>query len=326
MTERVVTFELDGPPGERLDRALSAMLGDLSRTQVQRLIGAGLVALDGEILTRPAHRVNGGEQVIVRVPPPPPSEAAPEDIPLNILFENADLIVLNKPAGMVIHPSAGHSGGTLVNALLAHAPAIRDVGAGLGARPVEGAASRPEEGSPPRPGIVHRLDKDTSGLIVVAKNDPTLRALQKQFKERDVEKVYLALVGGAPPTPAGLVEAPVGRDPRQRKRMAVVPISRGREAVTEFRTIERFDEHTLIEARPRTGRTHQIRVHMAYLGCPIAGDTVYGRRKNTVPGLTRQFLHASRLTFQLPGKTGRQSFVAPLPEDLQQALDELRRR
>jgi len=233
----------------------------------------------------------------------PPGNSA-EAIPLQIVFENADLVVIDKPAGMVVHPAVGHTSGTLVNALLGYAPEAAGAG-----------AERDTHASMLRSGIVHRLDKDTSGLMVVAKNELTLRSLQKQFKDRTVGKTYLALVDGSPPTSSGRVDAPIGRDLRDRKRMAVTALRHGREAVTEFRVLEQFAGHTLIEARPLTGRTHQIRLHLAYLGCPVAGDRVYGRRNVTLPGLSRQFLHAARLTFQ----------VSPLPDDLQQVLASLRR-
>ena len=314
MTERQAASRLDGPPGERLDRALAAWLTDLSRTQIQRLISNGCVTLDGRVMARPAHKLAGGEQVVVRLLPPDESKATAEAIPLQVVFENADLLVIDKPAGMVVHPAAGHTGGTLVNALLAHAPEAAGAG-----------AEQDRQASRLRPGIVHRLDKDTSGLMVAAKNELTLRSLQKQFKDRTVRKAYLALVDGSPPTSSGRVEAPIGRDLRDRKRMAITAHRHGREAVTEFRVIERFAGHTLIEARPLTGRTHQIRLHLAYLGCPVAGDRVYGRRSVTIPGLSRQFLHAARLTFQAPDESQTRTFESPLPGDLQQVLASLRR-
>lgn len=307
--------------GERLDKALAAQLPELSRTGIQRLIEDGFVTLDGEPVVKAGLKLEGGEVATVRVPPPEPAEAKPEDIPLKVLFESDDVLVIDKPAGMVVHPAAGHPGGTLVNAVLGHDEDIEGVGG---------------EG---RPGIVHRLDKETSGLILVAKNDAAYRHLQTQFKERTIEKAYLALVDGAPPTPAGRVEAPIGRDPRQRKRMAVVPVRLGREAVTEFRTVEAFAEHTLLEALPRTGRTHQIRVHLAFVGCPIVGDRVYGRRTPSVripmpfvstgegeKGELRFFLHAHRLSFTLPGEEARQTFTAPLPPELEAALREVSRQ
>lgn len=300
MAERVVNFSTQAA-GERLDRLAVGELNDLSRTQVQRLIDDGFVTVNGAVVTKAATRLNGPVTLQIRVPPPAPTGHRAEDIPLDIIFENDDLIVINKPAGMVVHPAAGHWDGTLVNAVLGHAPEMEGVG------------------DEARPGIVHRLDKDTSGLILVAKNDAAHRELQRQFKERTVEKHYLALLDGHPPTPTGRIEAGIGRDPRNRKRMSVMPGTRGRAAVTEFRELARFAEHSYVEAHPETGRTHQLRIHFAYLGCPIAGDVVYGRRKPTLR-LKRQFLHAARLTLALPGSGRRMSFEAPLPPDLADVL------
>ncbi|MBI3363040.1 MAG: RluA family pseudouridine synthase [Chloroflexi bacterium] len=294
-------------PGERLDKALAAALADFSRTQIQRLIEDGLVAVDGVVAAKVGQKVEGGERVVVRVPPVVPAAIQPEAIPLAIVYEDDDIIVIDKPAGMIVHPSAGHVRGTLAHAVLGHDPEIEGVG------------------GEQRPGIVHRLDKETSGLIVVAKNDRAHRDLQRQFKSRAVEKVYTALVDGAPPTDRGRIETPIGRDPRNRKRMAVVSGDLGREAITEYRVVEKFQAHTLVEARPRTGRTHQIRVHFAFLGCPVAGDTVYGRRHSTIAA-PRNFLHAARLTLALPSTGGRKVFDAPLPEALQQVLFDLRSR
>lgn len=306
MTERVATLTLPGD-GERLDKALALALPELSRTQLQRLIEEGFVTLAGQVVTRPNARVERAVAAQVRLPPTAPTSHRAEDIPLTILFENADLLIINKPAGMVVHPAAGHWSGTLVNAVLGHDPDLEGVG------------------DEQRPGIVHRLDRDTSGVIVVAKNDAAHRDLQKQFKARTVDKHYIALVDGSPPTPTGRIEAPIGRDPKERKRMAVVPETRrGRPAFTEYKTLETFAAHTLLEVNLLTGRTHQIRLHLAYLKCPIVGDTVYGRRAPTLP-IARQFLHATRLTLRLPGTTEARTFTAPLPDDLARALDLLRR-
>jgi 23S rRNA pseudouridine1911/1915/1917 synthase len=241
----------------------------------------------------------------VRVPAAVPSNLVAEDIPLDILFENDDLLVVNKPAGMVVHPAAGHSSGTLVNAVLGYDPEIEGIGG--------------EE----RPGVVHRLDKETSGLIVLAKNERAHRWLQDQFRLRKVEKTYLALVDGKPPTPTGRVETFIGRDPSHRKKMAIVPESRGREAVSEYGTVESFHKHSLLEFHPHTGRTHQIRLHCEFLGCPIVGDEIYGRKKPTVD-IKRHFLHAYRLKIILPGEKQPKFFEAPLPEELEQVLISLR--
>jgi len=212
---------------------------------------------------------------------------------------------VDKPAGMVVHPAAGHDSGTLVHAVLGYDPEIEGIGG--------------EE----RPGVVHRLDKETSGLILLAKNDNAHHWLQDQFRLRQVEKTYLALVDGAPPTPSGRVEAAIGRDPSHRKQMAVLPPGKGRESVSEYKTREKFAHHTLLEFRPHTGRTHQIRLHCAFLGCPIVGDKVYGRKNPTVE-IHRHFLHAAKLKIILPGEKQPRIFEAPLPGELERVLDELR--
>ena len=241
----------------------------------------------------------------MRIPPQQPTDLIPENIPLNVIYEDEHLMVVNKPAGMVVHPAAGHSTGTLVHAALAHAPEMEGIG------------------GEQRPGVVHRLDKDTSGLILLAKDDNTHRWLQDQFRLRKVRKVYLALVDGHPPTPQGRIEASIGRDSSRRKQMAVVPDKKGREASSEYLTLESFPEHTLLEVHPITGRTHQIRLHLAFLGCPVVSDKVYGHKKPTLP-LGRHFLHAARLTVTLPGESSPRLFEAPLPQDLQQILNHLR--
>ena len=301
VAERILTFTAQAV-GERLDKVIAGQLSDLSRTQVQRLIEEGFVLLDGRAVTRPGARLDRPGTLQVRIPPAGPSSHQAEAIPLDIVFENADLLVINKPAGMVVHPAAGHAGGTLVNAVLGHDPDLEGVG------------------DEQRPGIVHRLDKDTSGLIVVAKNDLAHRELQRQFKAREVGKTYVALLDGHPPTDTGRIEASIGRDLRNRKRMAIVPDQRGRGAITEYKVLQSFANHSLVEARLLTGRTHQLRLHFAYLKAPIAGDVVYGHRTSTVP-LRRHFLHAARLTLALPGSGENKTFEAPLPDELQRVLD-----
>jgi 23S rRNA pseudouridine1911/1915/1917 synthase len=303
MTERVISITVD-QGGDRLDRFLASTLPDLSRTHLQRLIEDGFVTVDHVAVSKTGTRLTGGERIVVRMPPPAPTDLLPESISLAVIYEDDDLIVIDKPAGMVVHPSAGHASGTLVNAVLGHAPDIEGVG------------------DEARPGIVHRLDKDTSGLIVVAKNDQAHRYLQTQFKDRTTRKIYLALVAGRPKTQVGRIEAPIGRDPKNRQRMAIVSASKGREAITEYRVRESFKNYTLIEAEPKTGRTHQIRVHFAFLGCPLAGDTMYATRQSAgmkIAGLTRHFLHAYRLTLKLPSGEERM-FESPLPGDLEMAL------
>lgn len=284
--------------GERLDRALAESMPDLSRMQWQKLIREGQVMVDGE-RAKSSYRIIGGETLVATIPEIVEAEVAAEDIPLDIRYEDSDLIVVNKPAGMVVHPSLGHAGGTLVNALLAHCPDLEGVG---GER---------------RPGIVHRLDKDTSGLIIAAKHDHALWKLQNQFKERSISKVYLALVNGALQPPEALIDAPIGRDPRNRQKMAVITSgnSDARPAQTAFRALTYYPEYTFVECRPRTGRKHQIRVHMAYIGFPIAGDPIYGRRKDKL-GLSRHFLHAAELTFRRPSDGEEIHLAAELPQDL----------
>jgi len=298
--------------GQRIDKYIADEIPELSRSVVQRLIKQGRATVGGEA-TKSSYRVEAGDEIVVRIPPPEPMEVKPETIPLDIVYEDEDIIVVNKPAGMVVHPAYGHRTGTLVNAVLAHCPDLAGVGDDL------------------RPGIVHRLDKDTSGLIIVAKNDSARRHLQRQFKRREVKKVYVALLEGCLEPARGVIEAPIGRDKKRRKRMAVV--EGGREARTEYTVVEYFGAeggkasrpYTLVEARPETGRTHQVRVHFASIGHPLAGDPVYGFRKQRVTGLRRQFLHAQTLGFRLPGSDEHIELTVELPEDLRAVLEELRR-
>ncbi|HJW89938.1 MAG TPA: RluA family pseudouridine synthase [Anaerolineales bacterium] len=305
MNERRVVLHYTGSGSERLDKFLVARLPDFSRSRLQALIRSGQVHVNGLPASKAGQMLEREASVEVHIPPPQPSQLQPEAIPLEIIFENKDLIVIDKPAGMVVHPAAGHASGTMVHALLAYAPDIAGVG------------------GEQRPGVVHRLDKDTSGLILVAKNDTAHRWLQNQFRARQAEKSYQALVDGAPPTPRGRIEAAIGRDPSHRKKMAIVPPGKGRMAVTEYHTLQAFQAHTLLEVHPITGRTHQIRLHLAFLGCPIVGDTVYGRARPSLP-LDRHFLHAARLFIQLPGEKEARAFTAPLPASLEGLLERLR--
>jgi 23S rRNA pseudouridine1911/1915/1917 synthase len=305
VNERILHFRFERTTPERLDKFLVGQLQEFSRSRIQGLIVNGLVDVNGHAAKKAGQTLEHGFNVTVRIPPPAPTELLAEDIPLDIVFENEDLVVVNKPAGMVVHPAAGHASGTLVNAMLGYDPDIEGIGG--------------EE----RPGVVHRLDKQTSGLILLAKNERAHRWLQDQFRLREVDKTYLALVDGKPPTPTGRVEAHIGRDPSHRKQMAIVPESRGREAVSEYKTIENFRNHTLLEFHPLTGRTHQIRLHCAFLGCPIVGDEVYGRKKLSVE-ISRHFLHAYRLKIVLPGEEESRFFEAPLPDELQSVLIALR--
>jgi 23S rRNA pseudouridine1911/1915/1917 synthase len=291
-------------PGERLDRALAEALPEWSRAQWQRLIKEGQVVIGGRPVTKGSYRVAEGEVVTVTLPEVAETELVAEAIPLDIRYEDENLLVVDKPAGMVVHPAAGHERGTLVNAILAHCPDL------------------PGVGGEKRPGIVHRLDKETSGLIIVAKNDGTLRGLQNQFKRRTVEKVYLALVEGVMQPAQALIDAPIGRDPRQRKRMAVIApgsSAQSRPAQTKYEVKRFYEAYTLVECRPLTGRTHQIRVHLAFAGYPIVGDRVYGRRKQRI-GLKRHFLHAAALVFKRPADGVEMRLVAALPAELEGVL------
>ena len=305
MNDHILDFYFDKKTPERLDKFLVELLQEFSRSRIQGLIADGLVDVNGRAAKKAGQTLESGSHVTVRIPPPAPTELVAEEIPLDIVFENGDLIVVNKPAGMVVHPAAGHPSGTLVNAMLGYDPEMEGIGG--------------EE----RPGVVHRLDKETSGLILLAKNERAHRWLQDQFRLRKVEKTSLALVDGKPPTPSGRVETYIGRDPSHRKRMAVVSESRGRESISEYKTLESFANHTLLEFHPVTGRTHQIRLHCAFLGCPIVGDEVYGRKKPTVD-IDRHFLHAFRLKIILPGERERRTFEAALPLELENVLNELR--
>jgi 23S rRNA pseudouridine1911/1915/1917 synthase len=286
---------------DRLDRFLAGHLPQLTRSRLQALIRDGLVLVNGRP-GKPALRLKVGDVVEVEVPPPQPVALIPEALPLEVVYQDADLLVVDKPAGLPVHPGPGHPQHTLVNAILALCSDLSGIGGEL------------------RPGIVHRLDKDTSGLMVVAKNDAAHQSLSRQLKERAVDKGYLALVVGTPHPADGVIEAPLGRDPLHRKKMAVVP--GGREAVTRYRVREVLGGFSLLEVRPATGRTHQIRVHLASVGHPIVGDSVYSRR--SAPFLDRQFLHACSLAFRHPTTGERLELTSPLPADLQAALREAR--
>lgn len=304
MTERKFHFEI-ATPGGRLDQQITAHISDVSRNRIQKLIRSGLITVDDIRIVKPGHSLKGGERVSVVIPAPASSDLVPEAIPLDIIYEDRNVVIVNKPAGMVVHPSAGHDSGTLVQAVLAHAPDIEGIGEVL------------------RPGVVHRLDKDTSGIIVFAKNDAAHQQLQAQFKEREVKKVYHALVDGAPPSPSGKIETHIGRDPKYRQKMAVVSKAKGREASTIYHTEENFSQHTFLEVHPHTGRTHQIRVHLAFIGCPVVGDTFYGVRGATLP-VSRHLLHASQLEITLPEHDEPWTHKAPLPRDFLDVLTSLR--
>ena len=281
--------------GRRLDVVVGALEEVGSRAEAQRLIEDGRVLVDGAPRAK-RHAVREGEVIEVRTREHVPSDLEPEEVPFTVRHRDEDLLVVDKPAGVVTHPSRGHEGGTLVHGLLALAVAGGD--------------------DPTRPGIVHRLDRDTSGLLVVARNERTHRRLGRMMRRREIERTYVALVHG-PTAPAFSVDRPIARDPRRRTRMAVVP--EGREAVTHARRIEEIGRLALLEVRLETGRTHQIRVHMESVGTPVVGDPVYGRREPSL-GLDRQFLHAARLAFPHPSGEGVVEVESPLPPDLEAAL------
>ena len=289
--------------GSRLDVWLEGRLDGLSRTRIQALIRSGHISSPRKALT-PHCKVIEGMSVEVRIPPPLPTTIVAEAIPLDILYEDTDIFVVNKSAGLVVHPAAGHRCGTLMNALLYHCRDLNGVGGEL------------------RPGIVHRLDKDTSGVMVVAKHDRAMAALVRQFKNGEVKKTYRAIVHGCPCPPSGTVRTLVGRSPHNRKKMSARPKS-GRPSITHYESVEVFQKCSFLLVRIETGRTHQIRVHMAHIGHPIVGDTQYGRHRQG-PAADRQMLHSSRLAFSHPGLGKQVSFEAPIPDDMLDVLEELR--
>ncbi len=340
-----VPADYDG--GERLDKYLARRLEEPSRAKVQRSIKAGAVTVNGADVKK-SYPVEAGDEIVCRLVRRPPLGAEPEPIPLDITYEDDALLVVNKPAGMVVHPAYGHRSGTLVNALLHHVrsgpirvedeedEALDEDEVGLSVvGAVPGQAGNPVV----RPGIVHRLDKDTSGLLVVAKSDYAHRKLARQFKERTTRRRYLALVWGRPGPPAGRIEGAVGRDPRDRKKMAVVPEGRGKHAVTHYKTAEALAHTALLRLRLETGRTHQIRVHAQHIGHPVLGDPDYGGQRirygpntrsrraffrNLFARMPRQALHAAALGFTHPTTGEALDFTAELPDDMQHALDRLR--
>lgn len=289
---------------QRLDAFLASSLDGLTRSQATRLIESGEVAVNGRAVSK-SYKLAGGEDIAVTLPEPEPVEAVPQDIPLDVVYEDADVIVVNKPSGMVVHPAPGHPDGTLVNALLYHcAGTLSGVGGAL------------------RPGIVHRIDRDTSGLIIAAKNDAAHQYLSAQLADHTLARTYECIVVGAMREDRGTVDAPIARHPTDRKRMAVV--AGGREAVTHWEVIARYPGYTHVRCRLETGRTHQIRVHMAYIGHPILGDTVYGAKKE-VPGLTGQCLHAVGLRFLHPRTHEVVELSCPLPDEFTRMLQKIRK-
>ncbi len=296
--DKVYNFIAD-KSGIRLDKYVSEKCSELSRTRAQKLIADGYITVnDGT--AKASVKLNVDDRVDIIIPPTAPSPLSPEAIPLNIIYEDDDLLVVDKPAGLTVHPAPGHPDHTLVNAILSHFPRLADISESL------------------RPGIVHRLDKDTSGVMLVAKNSVAQTNLVDQFKNRSVMKVYLALVKGHLTPEEGVIEAPIGRDSGNRKRMAVV--TRGRESRTRYHVVKYMGDYTLLEVKPETGRTHQIRVHLAAIGSPVVGDAVYGVKSDF---LARQFLHACRLGFKLPSTGEYVEFKSQLPPDLAQALKDI---
>jgi 23S rRNA pseudouridine1911/1915/1917 synthase len=298
---RVNKLRFNSPVADaRLDKYLAQVLPQFSRAYLQRLIEQGRVLVNG-LKAKASQRLTMSDRVTVHLPPSP-GRPLPESIPLAVIYEDEDIVVIDKPAGLTVHPAPGHPNHTLVNAILAHCPGLtmsNDV---------------------MRPGIVHRLDKDTSGLIVIAKNDSAREYLAAQFKNRTVNKRYLVLVRGRLSPEQGVIEAPIGRDLHRRRRMAVV--ESGKQATTQYQVREYLDNYTLVEVSPLTGRTHQIRVHLSAIGCPVLGDSTYGIRS---AHLDRQFVHACCLGFRLLSTKGYQEFTSPLPADLEQALECLAR-
>lgn len=324
MNEAIFLIE-DNTHNTRLDVYLAARMPDLSRSHLQKLISKAYVTVDG-VTARAGHKVQPGETVCVTIPPPEPSDIQPEDIPLDVVYEDNQIIVINKPKGMTVHPAPGSRTGTLVNAVVAYTDDLSGIGG------VE------------RPGIVHRLDKDTSGLLVVAKTDVAHASLQAQIQARTAERRYLALVWGATKFNEAVVDAPIGRHPTDRQKQAVIKDTdryTAREAVTHLKALERFEGFTLLEAKLDTGRTHQIRVHCSFIGHPVVGDPTYGGAKRAMPSgygkldqrdltslidtLQGQALHAFSLSFDHPVTGQRLSFEAPLPPDIDALLKWLRR-
>ena len=304
MKTELVEFVFTECSSKRLDKYLAEQILQLSRAKIQNMILAGEVKVNEKVVNKAAYKLEIGDTITALVSETNEEPPKEQNIALDVIFEDENVAVINKPAGLVVHPGAGNAENTLVNALLYYWPQIIQVG------------------ETERPGIVHRLDKDTSGVLIIAKTPEGYPWLVKQFKTRKAKKSYLALVDGKPPTPTGRIETRIGRDERHRQRMAVTYGDQGRKADSEFYTVAEYRDHTLLEVNPLSGRTHQIRVHLAFLGCPVVGDQIYGRRKNSLE-INRFFLHASKLTVRLPGSIQETEFTAPLPADLQTILDNL---
>lgn len=306
MDEEIIEYTVGTEEaGKRLDVFATSIAEELTRARVQKLIEDGEITVNGNI-SKANYKIKNGDFIVIKMPEPEQLEVKPEDIKLDVVYEDTDLLVVNKPQGMVVHPAAGNYTGTLVNALLAHCKDLSGINGVI------------------RPGIVHRIDKDTSGLLVVAKNDKAHLGLAKQIKEHAVARKYIALVHGIIPESRGVIEAPIGRDAKDRKKMAVT-VRNSKSAVTRYKVLERFDKYTLVECTLETGRTHQIRVHMAYIGFPVAGDPLYGPKKNPL-NLNGQALHAFLLGFNHPISGKYLEFTADLPSYFIGLLDCLRKQ
>jgi 23S rRNA pseudouridine1911/1915/1917 synthase len=292
----ITVSSVNEPTEQRLDSYISSIHQNISRSKAQMLIRTGRILVNNK-LVNVSSKLRQGDQITIDIPNPIPTEVIPEKLPITIIYENEHVLVVDKPPHMPVHPAPGHAKGTLANALISQYPELRNIGERL------------------RPGLVHRLDADTSGLMVISKTLEAYENLSHQMKARTITKVYFALVKGHPKPMRGIIEAPLGRDPRHRQRMAIV--ANGRDASTQYTTIERLNGFALLEVKPRTGRTHQIRVHLAAIGHPVAGDAKYGGRSAL---LKRQFLHAHRLGFQMPSTGTYSEFVSPLPADLKTVL------
>ncbi|MCS7201446.1 MAG: RluA family pseudouridine synthase [Dictyoglomus sp.] len=294
-------IKIKEPVEDRLDKYLAQIL-PLTRSQIQKLIKDGNIKVNGKP-AKGSQRVKIGDEIEIEIPPPESTDLIPEDIKLDIIYEDEDLLIVNKPRGMVVHPACGHYSGTLVNALLHHVGSLSQIGGKI------------------RPGIIHRLDKDTTGLILIAKNDFTHLALSEQLKNRTLKRIYWALVEGEVPWEEKRVELPIGRHPVYRKKMAVV--SSGKSAISYFKVLERFKGYTLLCVNLETGRTHQIRVHLSYLGIPVVGDAIYGKKDKKF-GVSGQLLHAKEIVFFHPRKREYMSFSSDLPSDFKEVLNQLR--
>jgi len=301
---KTLRFDYDKEDTTRLDKFLVDCLVDISRSKIQKLILEGFVLVDGFPVNKNGLKIVQGQSINIDLPEEGDQPLEAEDIPLDVIYIDENAIVINKPAGMVVHPGAGNDSGTVVNAALGKWPELNSVG------------------DPERPGVVHRLDKETSGVLLLARNPKAYGWFVSQFKQRKTKKAYLALVDGHPPTPEGRIEAGLHRDPKHRQRMAVALMGQGRSAITEYFRIKQFEDHDYLEVHPLSGRTHQIRVHLAYIGCPIVGDTLYGRKKSSLP-LGRFFLHAQRLSICLPGEKQLTTFKSNLANDLFTQLSQL---